>query len=68
MKEIPAYLQDTNGLGPICMTKRPPIHKPKGVFYWDEDLQEYLLDPTPDMHTPPPDDIKQGWKPGDITD
>ena len=27
----------------------PPIHAPEGVSYWNEDLQEYVLDPTPEM-------------------
>jgi len=50
------------------MGDHPPIHKPEGVSYWDETLEEYVLDPTPDMHTPPPSNIKKGWMPGDITD
>ena len=50
------------------MDNHPPIHTVKGVSYWDENLQEYVLDPSPDMHTRPPADVKKGWQPGDITD
>ena len=41
----------------------PPIHSVKGVEYWDENLQEYILDPTPDMHLEPGPDVKKGWQP-----
>ncbi len=45
----------------------PPIHEPKGVSYWDEGLQEYILDPTPDAYSKAVP-TKKGWQPGDITD
>ena len=35
------------------MNDHPPIHSVKGVEYWDEGLQEYILDPTPDINTRP---------------
>jgi len=35
----------------MSQSDHPPIHSPKGVEYWDEDLQEYFLDPTPDIHS-----------------
>lgn len=44
-------------------TDRSPIHSVRGVEYWDENLQEYILDPTPDMHERPPADIQKGWQP-----
>ena len=47
--------------------EHPPIHSAKGVEYWDENLKEYILDPTPDMHEYPPADIKKGWRPEEIT-
>ncbi len=35
------------------MSKHPPIHSPKGVEYWDGNMQEYVLDPTPDINLRP---------------
>lgn len=35
------------------MSDHPPIHSPKGVEYWDEGLQEYILDETPDINLRP---------------
>ncbi len=51
------------------MADHPPIHEPKGVSYWDENLGEYILDPTPNPYSRPKADIiLKGWQPGDITD
>lgn len=46
----------------------PPIHSPLGVEYWDTNMKEYIMDPSPDPFTQPAPNIKQGWQPGDITD
>jgi hypothetical protein len=41
----------------------PPIHTARGVSYWCEDAKEYILDPTPDMHTPPTAKrVKSTWE------
>lgn len=39
-------------------TDHPPIHSPKGVKYWDKDMQEYILDPTPDINLRPPEEFR----------
>ncbi len=40
------------------MSENPPIHSPKGVEYWDSDMQEYVLDPTPDIFTRPAEEFR----------
>ncbi len=40
------------------MSEHPPIHSPKGVEYWDGNMQEYVLDPTPDIFTRPAEEFR----------
>ena len=44
------------------MTDHPPIHSAKGVEYWDETLQEYILDAAPHPNTIPIENrIREPW-------
>jgi hypothetical protein len=40
------------------MSEHPPIHEARGVSYWDVELGEYILDPTPDINTRPPEEFR----------
>lgn len=39
-------------------TNYAPIHSPKGVAYWDGNMQEYILDPTPDINSRPAEEFR----------
>jgi len=40
------------------------FHGPRGNWYpLVPGSEEYVLDPTPDMHEEPPADIQKGWQP-----
>lgn len=47
----------------------PPIHAPEGVSYWDGNMQEYILDPTPDINSrPDPENRTKEFKSNPVTE
>lgn len=50
------------------MSIHAPRHAPEGVYYWDGNMQEYILDATPDINSRPAEEFRtKGFKSNPVT-